>query len=371
MKMGVEISRWREDIGLRGWPKSRKRANGDLGSRTQPLQWRGRGISIGLRISVLCMFIVALSFVDLYICSHENDLSLSSCPSPRMLNPYCVGRTGEDCFINCLNGGLLLMLLQRGGIELNPGPPPKQSRLNSAGEIELQSSASSDFEEIKKMLVDLTGKVNAVASDIKGIHDQLDEITSFQNQQSVINKNLSSEMESLNGRIAKLENELKRRNLIFSGIKCDEGSDVKTNVKRSLVNYLNWSEDKVEKLGTDSVLVLGLTTNQKSKKLVPDIIVSFARLSDKLEVVKAVKSSKPDGLFVRDDFCKLTRDIRRKLSKVMQKAKESGYISFLAHDKLITKKDGKKNTYTYNLNEDKVVTLHEDFVFKFELEVIE
>ena len=311
------------------------------------------------RLSVMCKIL------------YKNDLSLSSYPGPRMFNTYCVDRTGEVRFINCSSSDLLLKLLQRGGIELNPGPPPKQTRLNSAGEIELQSSASSDFEEIKKMLVDLTGKVNAVASDIKGIHDQLDGITSFQNQQTVINKNVSSEMESLNGRISKLENELKRRNLIFSGIKCDEGSDVKTNVKRSLVDYLNWSEDKVGKLDIDSVRVLGLTANQKLKKLVPDIIVSFAHLSDKLEVVKAVKSSKPDGLFVRDDFCKLTRDIRRKLSKVMQKAKENGCISFLVQDKLIIKKDGKKNTYTYNLNEDKVVTLNEGFVFKFEPEDIE
>ena len=195
-------------IGLRGWPKPRKRANGNLGSRTQPSRWRGRGISFGLRFSVLCLFVLALSFVDLYICSHKNDLSLSSYPGPRMFNTYCVDGTGEVRFINCSNSDLLLKLLQRGGIELNPGPPPTQTRLNSAGEIELQSSASSDFEEIKKMLMDLTGKVNAVASDIKGIHDQLDGITSFQNQQTVINKNVSSEMESLNGRISKLENEL-------------------------------------------------------------------------------------------------------------------------------------------------------------------
>ena len=85
--------------------------------------------------------------MDLYICSHKNDLSLSSYPSPRMFNPYCVDRTGEDCFINCSSRDFLLKLLQRGGIELNPGPPPKQTRLNSAEEIELQSSASSDFEE--------------------------------------------------------------------------------------------------------------------------------------------------------------------------------------------------------------------------------
>ena len=371
MKMGVEITKWREDIGLRGWPKYRKRATGNLGSRTQASRWSGRGVSIGWRISVLCLSVLVLSFVDLYICSYENDLSLSFYPSPKMFIPYRVDRTGEDCFINCLNRDFLLKLLQRGGIEMNPGPPPKQTRLNSAGEIELQASASSDFEEIKKMLVDLTGKVNAVASDIKGIHDQLDGITSFQNQQSVINKNVSSEMESLNSRIAKLENDLKRRNLIFSGVKCDEGSDVKTNVKKSLIGHLNWSEDKVSRLDIDSVLVLGLTPNQKSKKLVPDIIVSFARLSDKLEIVKAVKSLKPDGLFVRDDFCKLTRDIRRKLAKIMQKAKEDGCISFLAQDKLIIKKDGKKNTYTYNLNEDKVVTLNESFVFKFEPEDIE
>ena len=85
------------------------------------------------------------------------------------------------------------------------------------------------------MLVDLTGKVNAVASDIKGIHDELDGITSFQNQQTVINKNVSSEMESLNGRIAKLENELKRRNLIFSGIKCARGQMLKQMLKDLLL----------------------------------------------------------------------------------------------------------------------------------------
>ena len=283
--------------------------------------------------------------------------------------------------------GLLLVYLywgsliyQCGDLELNPGPGPgpapapgpkdnmRQTRLASAGAggtasldktgnqpgsastpttskvkeptlsdvmqklSMMSSSMDTKFEEVKKEVHDLREDYAALQGELRDMKTEVTELRQENRNLLQTNQDLTARLCNLERKADDLEGRSKRNNLIFYGMQKSTGetnADCEGMVKDLLTDKLELSED----IEFDRVHRL----NSKSDS---PVIARCAFYKQKLTILKAKRKLQGSGVFIGEDFSSRVREIRRKLTPHLKKAKKDGKNASMVFDHLFI--DGRK-----------------------------
>ena len=161
-----------------------------------------------------------------------------------------------------------------------------------------------------------------------------------------------------------MKSQSRRNNLNVRGladVKRETWEQCEELVKKTLSDKLDMDEDDVKQIPIERAH--RLPGRQRGGRKYPrDIIVKFSFYKDRDKTLQAARIKKPDGLFIMEDLTKTVRTVREKLKDMRQKVREKGYRAYFSHDKLVVITDvGKRNSYTYDLDEGVLKCVLENF----------
>lgn len=251
---------------------------------------------------------------------------------------------------------LLLVLLQGGDIELNPGPTTRQNTQGD-GEQENQPTLSDIMKELKEMKRDMNEKMDDMSSTIGKRMDMLEK-ENTQLRQHV--NEMEKKNQTLEKRLTTQENFARSKNLLFFGVpeNRDETWDSCGGIlKNELEEKLNMElssrmMERVRRIGKKDITQLNKPR---------PILASFWHWQDKELIQSEMRKQKPKDFFVTDDLSPETLKRQKPLKPYLTEAKKEGYKAYIRQDKLFVKHDGKQNIYSYDSESRSVKTISENF----------
>lgn len=267
--------------------------------------------------------------------------------------------------------GLLLVYLfwgsliyQCGDVERNPGPASKQdgrrqTRLDSAGmtgrpslERPATQSTSAEpsltdvmttlqamtelmdtkFSEVKQEVHDLREEYVVLQGELKGLREEVGELRQENSDLQKKNQDLTTKLDYLEKRTDDLEGRSKRNNLIFYGMhrsQNETSADCEGLVKDLITDKLELSED----IEFDRV-------HRLSSKADSPVIARCVFYKQKLAILKAKRKLQGSNIFVAENFSNRVRDVRRRLTPHLKKARNESKKVTMVFDHLVI--DGKK-----------------------------
>lgn len=260
-------------------------------------------------------------------------------------------------------GGLIYL---SGDIEVNPGPGPEvkdtttkiQTRLTSA----ITRSASSDraassssspqtgeptlrdvmsavmklntrFDELKRDLTDIRETQVALQTEVQELRDQVSDLTVKNDTLQSQNDGLVKKVEAMERKTDDLEGRSKRNNLIIYGL--DKTGDETWDDCEGLVQDM--FTDKLE-LSRDVKFDRVHRLNGRANS---PIVARCTFYKDKVRVLKEKKKLQGSQIFIGEDYTARVREVRKKLTPYLKKAKSEGKRATMVFDHLVI--EGKKH----------------------------
>ena len=184
---------------------------------------------------------------------------------------------------------------------------------------------NTDLEDIKKMFTEINTKIDGIVKETKEINEKLVSIeieqTHIREEMEVENMKLKVEMQKLEARCRKIEDENRRKNLVVSGVEITPNQSEVQNFKQAGLQ-LGLTNEFLNNLQIDEIIRM----KQKSGKP-GDVIIKFCQTVDKMSVLKAARNAKSKEIYVREDFSYATRNIRKNLVSPYAERKENGFKS--------------------------------------------
>jgi len=219
---------------------------------------------------------------------------------------------------------------------------------------------SVDLEEIRKMFSELNSKIDNIVTETKDINSKLVELGVEQNRlrADMEKENSELKLDIVAARCRRLEDEQKKKNLTISGLEASRNSNKDVNeIFKQIGVEVGLTHDYMCTVKIDQINRM----KKKNSGEPGDIIVKLCNLSDKDSILKTAKITKSKNFYLREDFSRETRNIRKQLTTPLLNARKEKLKAYLRADKLIVEKDGKKNIYTYDETEDGLKTLQNNF----------
>lgn len=261
------------------------------------------------------------------------------------------------------------LLLCAGDVELNPGPPkelPKdsmrQTRLGSSGVgrtmslntgsgqatsskeptlvdvmdmiSDLTARIDNQFEEVKEEFHNLREDYQTLHGEVEQLREEVSDLRSENDSLRREKEKMAERMENLVLKVDDLEGRSRRNNLIFSGIPKvrNESNEQCESAVRSFIS------DKLECDGSSMEFDRVHRLNSKDDS---PVIARFVFYKQKQEVLRAKgRKLKGSNFFVGEDYTFKVRDIRKRLTPHLKKARNEGKRATLVFDHLII--DGAK-----------------------------
>ena len=296
--------------------------------------------------------------------------------------------SGGVCIGLILSQIFFMDLIQRcGDVELNPGPSGSEkdnpgaikswisgdrretrSRTGSVSEDRAQVRASASAEDtmtkvmsmlktfgeqmqqmssqINSMnsnmdtkLDDLKKEVQVLRQDNIALQDELgamnNEMTELRKENATLqkkNSDLYARVEENEDRIDDLEGRYKRNNLIFYGLSKRQG-ETSEDCEGLLNDLITDKLDITDDVSFDRVHRLGGRSDSP-------VIARCTFYKQKINILKAKSKLRGTDFFIGEDFSKKVRDIRRRLTPHLKKARQEGRRAAMVFDHLLI--DGKK-----------------------------
>ncbi|XP_076446978.1 uncharacterized protein LOC143284196 isoform X1 [Babylonia areolata] len=281
-------------------------------------------------------------------------------------------------------------LLQCGDVETNPGPNPppskdnmRQTRLASAGSsqrasLDRASGAGSTMptpsateptlsdimatikavsdqvgaqmetkleemkQELKQEVRELKEDYAALRSDLRGVREEMTKLREENEELKKTNKDLCQKLTDCDARIDDLEGRSKRNNLLFYGLP-RRPNETSADCEGVVQDLLTDSLDMTDVMEFDRV-------HRLSSRPDSPVIACCTYYRQKVNILKAKGKLKGTNIFIGEDFSKGVRDIRRRLTPHLKKARQDGKRATMVFNHLLI--DGKKFTVD---NNDKLV----------------
>lgn len=267
------------------------------------------------------------------------------------------------------------LLLQCGDIESNPGPNPPQSkdkmrqtRLASAGAGGTRASMEnpgnpqggassqpvkeptltdvmsmlqalgnrmdSKLDEVKEEVHTLREEYTAMQDEVRGLREEVSGLRQQNDDMLKSHAALTEQMEDLARKTDDLEGRSRRNNLIFHGL---ERRDNETSAD---------CEDTLRDLFTDRLELSQDVEFDRIHRLnsKPDspVIARCVFYKQKLAVLKAKSKLRGTNIFIGEDFSSRVREVRRKLTPHLKRARSEGKRAVMIFNHLLI--DGTKYT---------------------------
>ncbi|XP_065639372.1 uncharacterized protein LOC136072192 [Hydra vulgaris] len=168
-------------------------------------------------------------------------------------------------------------------------------------------------------------------------HEQLidDKIKTSISYQEKINPSgseitkVNSEFLNIKNKLREMEDRSRRNNLRVDGVKENENEsweETKSKVKKLFEDYLDVKNVKIERAHR---------TGKKDAKKPRTIVLKLLDFKDKTEILKKSFHLKGKYIFINEDFCPETTQIRRALKEKMKVERAAGKYAFISYDRLI------------------------------------
>ena len=225
---------------------------------------------------------------------------------------------------------------------------------------ELQSHEETFSEIIKSHLETTNQRLNQISGEVIELTKSLeftqgevkDEITNLKNDINEVKKELQEigedvlDPDFVTNKLVELEDRSRRNNIRIDGIEEDENE--------------TWEscEDKVqqlikENLGIESNVEIErchrMKKNQKNqtnndrRPRPRTIVCKLLRFKDKQKIIQSSKRLKNSGIFVYEDFCKDTMDLRKQLWEKVLDYRAQNKIAYLNYRSIVVK--NQRNVY--------------------------
>ena len=196
-------------------------------------------------------------------------------------------------------------------------------------------------ENIIKILAANNNIVNERIDKLNNIVDDLQHSLEFTEKEisdkiNNVEKTQYDEHKSLKKKLRDLEDRSRRNNLRFDDIteSMDETWEIsEKKVKDLIKEKLQINQDvQIERAHRTRA-----TQHQQEKKKPRTIVIKLLNYKDKVEILKNANKLKDTGIFINEDFCKETSEIRKGLwDKVLELRKKNKY-AIIQYDRIVTR----------------------------------
>ena len=196
-----------------------------------------------------------------------------------------------------------------------------------------------------------------MATDIKNIRETLGIV-------SEENKRMKTELNILNKKVDRIESTERSRNIIVSGLAKDEDKNDSDIFRKMVIEKLGLSPAYGNKLMIERSFRFKRTKKQQTDNKPADMVIKLCQAEDKTVILQAARETKPEGIFIKEDYSKEVRLSRSKMVKEMLRAREDKSLkAFLSYNKLIIEKGKKRNCYGYDIENETFLTIKEEFPY--------
>ncbi|KAL8597396.1 hypothetical protein ACOMHN_022305 [Nucella lapillus] len=196
----------------------------------------------------------------------------------------------------------------------------------------LRSEMGSQFDDIRKEFHDLRADYAVLQSEVKDLKKDVTKLMIVNQDLQRENKDLFAKMTDYKAKLDDLEGRSKRNNLIFYGFPRIDGetSDDCEGLLRDLF---------VDKLDLTEDIELNRVHRLSSKPDSP-IIARCAFYKQKVKILSQKRKLKGTQFFVGEDFSRRVRDLKKRLTPHLKKAREDGKRAVMVFNYLLI--DSKK-----------------------------
>ena len=181
----------------------------------------------------------------------------------------------------------------------------------------------------------------------KQLNDKINDVEEKLNTKitSLEDKTKDIDMASINGELLKLRNKVidledrsRRNNLRMDGIKETENEtweECERKVRSVLTNKLGIAEVHIERAHRG-----GYVKNQEGniRHDVPrSIVFKLLSFRDKSNIMKNANRLKNTGIYINEDFCKETNDIRKSLWPKVQELRKQNKYAYIQYNRIISR----------------------------------
>ena len=148
-----------------------------------------------------------------------------------------------------------------------------------------------------------------------------------------VEKSQCNEHKSLKAKLRDLEDRSRRNNLRFDGI--TESVDETWEISEKKVKELIKEKFKInEDVQIERAHRTRATRHQQEKNKPRTIVIKLLNYKDKVEILKNANKLKDTGIFINEDFCKETTDIRK---VEVLKLRDNNKYEIIQYDRIVTR----------------------------------
>lgn len=184
---------------------------------------------------------------------------------------------------------------------------------------------------------DLTRSLEFSQAEVKELQTEVKDLKKSANESKTGIETLKEQIKDLQQRQNYQEDYNRRNNLRISGIEEKPGEsweDTAVSVSKLIKEKLQLPDVKLERAHRT-----GPALSSRSRV----IIARFEKFSEREAVIRNAKKLKGSNMYIDEDLCPASLEIRKSQVPLMKKAREEGKIAFFRHTKLIIK--NRSNNY--------------------------
>lgn len=147
--------------------------------------------------------------------------------------------------------------------------------------------------------------------------------------------NLKQQLDELEKRVNYQEDYSRRKNLRFTGIEEQSSGETWEETAKNITKMM---EEKLQIPGVtlERAHRTGSVTHSRPRT----VIARFAKYSDREAVIRNARKLKGTGIYINEDLCPASQEIKNSQIPLMKKAREEGKIAFFKQTRLIIKERG-------------------------------
>ncbi|KAI8517875.1 hypothetical protein Bbelb_038920 [Branchiostoma belcheri] len=194
----------------------------------------------------------------------------------------------------------------------------------------ITDSANQRMDNLVREMQDLKNSLNFSQGEISDTKETSDKNADKLKQLEQNMMTYNTEVTEMANKLDYIENQSRRNNLIFDGIKDDRKEtweQSETKVKEVLRNKL--------RLNTDNIEIERAHRNGKPGDRPRPIVVKLLRYKDKQNILRQAKMLKGTQIFINEDFSDKIRQKRKDLQPALRAARERGQVAYIRFDKLV------------------------------------
>lgn len=173
------------------------------------------------------------------------------------------------------------------------------------------------LKKINDRLDDIDKKLGQIATDTNAIKQE--------------NKQLKEKIEDQDRRIEFLEREVRKKNLVITGVTDEEAEGEKEMLDKVALVMNNIEVGMDEERDLEDCIRLGRYKEAGTRP----ILIKLRKFSKKMEILKQAKNLKNTKIGINEDYTKEVQEERKKLIPIMKEARAKGQKAMIKYNKLI------------------------------------